>query len=90
MGLVYSAPRKCPQILAVSRKGTLMIPDLALIITAYILYRLIETSISAVQRNRTSGIMLGVLAGICAVIVCSLAYDIMKVASHSGSGPSIP
>jgi hypothetical protein len=65
-----------------------MIPDLALIITAYILYRLIETSISAVQRNRTSGVVLGVLAGICALVVCSLAYDIMNTATHTGSMPT--
>lgn len=65
-----------------------MIPDLALIITAYILYRLIETSISAVQRNKTSGVVLAVLAAICALVVCSLAYDIMNTATHNGSMPT--
>jgi hypothetical protein len=67
-----------------------MIPNLALIITAYIVYRLIETSISAVQRNRTSGIVLGVLAGICALVVCTLAADIMNTAIHTSSGLSVP
>jgi hypothetical protein len=67
-----------------------MIPDLSLIITVYILYRLIETTISAVQRNKTSGVALSVVAGICGLVVCSLAYEIINTASHTGSGPSLP
>ena len=66
-----------------------MIPDLALIITAYILYRLIETTMSAIQRNRTAGIFLGLVAILCGLAVGSLAFDIVKNAAHS-SGPSIP
>ena len=62
-----------------------VIPNLALIITCYILYRLVETTISAVQRNRTAGIFLGVCAGICALIVSVLAYDIVYKASTMGS-----
>jgi uncharacterized membrane protein YraQ (UPF0718 family) len=67
-----------------------MIPNLALIISAYIIYRLIETTVRAVQRNKTSGIVLAVLAGICALVVCSLASDIMNTASHSSGGSPIP
>jgi hypothetical protein len=66
-----------------------LIPDLALIITAYILYRLIETTMSAIQRNKVAGIFLGVLAIVCGVVVCSLAFDIVNNASRS-SGPSTP
>ena len=71
----------------VAAGGLFMIANLALIVTAYVLYRLIETSISAIQRNRTSGIVLAVIAGICALIVCGLAYDIVNNASHAASGP---
>jgi hypothetical protein len=67
-----------------------MIPNLALIITAYIIYRLIETTVSAFQRNKTSGVVLGVLAGICALFICSLAYDIIRAASRGGTGLSVP
>jgi hypothetical protein len=67
-----------------------MIPDLALIITAYILYRLIETTMSAAQRSRRAGVFLGLLAIICGFVVCSLAFDIVKNATHAGSGPSLP
>lgn len=63
-----------------------MIPNLALIITCYVLYRLIETTIRAIQQNRTAGIALGVVAGICALIVSSLAYEIVSTGSHMGSG----
>jgi hypothetical protein len=63
-----------------------VIPNLALIVTCYVLYRLIETTISAVQRNRTAGIVLGVFAGICALVVSSLAYGIVSTGSHMGSG----
>jgi len=66
-----------------------VIPDLALIITCYILYRLIETAVSAVQRNRTAGVVLCVLAGMCGLIVCSLAFEIMSSASHTSSGISV-
>lgn len=66
-----------------------MLPDLSLIITAYVLYRLVETTMRAIQRNRAAGIFLGVLAAICGSAVCILASDIVKNASHS-SGPSIP
>ena len=66
-----------------------MIPNLALIITAYILYRLVETTMSAVQRNRTAGIFLGVLAVLCGLAVCSLAFEIVNSATHS-SVPSLP
>ena len=66
-----------------------MISDLALIITAYIIYRLIETTMRAVQLDKPSGIVLAVLAGICGFIVCVLAYDIMNTASHTGSLPSL-
>jgi hypothetical protein len=62
-----------------------VIPNLALIITCYILYRLIETTVSAVQRNRTAGIVLGVLAGVCALVVCSLAFEIVSSATHTSS-----
>ncbi len=67
-----------------------MIPNLALIISVYIVYRLIETTTAAVQRNKNSGIALGVLAGICAIIVFGLVSDIMNAASHTSSGLSIP
>ena len=60
-----------------------VIPNLALIITCYVLYRLVETTISAVQRNRTAGIFLGICAGICALVVSVLAYDIVYRASTS-------
>jgi hypothetical protein len=66
-----------------------MIPDLALIITAYVLYRLVETTMSAIQRNKAAGIFLGVLAVLCGLVVCGLAFDIVNNAAHS-SGPPIP
>jgi hypothetical protein len=62
-----------------------VIPNLALIITCYVLYRLVETTVRAVQRNRTAGIVLGVFAAICALVVSSLAYEIVSSASHTGS-----
>lgn len=66
-----------------------MIPNLALIITAYVIYRLIETTLSAYQRNKTAGVALGVIAAICGLVVSGLAYDIVNAASHS-TGPNLP
>ena len=67
-----------------------MITNLALNITTYVIYRLFETTMSAYQRNKTSGVALGVLAGICALFVSGLAYDIIKAASRTGTGLSLP
>ena len=63
-----------------------MIPNLALIITCYVLYRLVETTIRAVQRHRPTGIVLGAFAGLCALVVSALAYEIVSSGSHLGSG----
>lgn len=62
-----------------------MIPNLALIVTVYVVYRLIETTVRAYQRNKTVGVVLGVVAGICGLLVCGFAYDIVNTASHTSN-----
>jgi hypothetical protein len=64
-----------------------MLPNLTLIIAIYAIYRLLETSVHAMQRNLRLGIGQAVIALFAGWGIIELAMETVKSASQS---PTIP
>ncbi|MGA8271853.1 MAG: hypothetical protein WB919_09880 [Candidatus Sulfotelmatobacter sp.] len=62
-----------------------MLPNLTVIIATYIVYRLLDTTLHSIQRNRVVGIGQAIIALICGFLVIDLTMETLKAASSSQS-----